>query len=267
MPDDLARESKFQWWARFGFVVRGILYIVIAWLALVSGRTEDVTGALEYLQRGFGATLMVVLVVGMAGYGLWRLSDAAFGMDSGRHNAKSTRKRIAAGFSGGIYLFLGYKAARIMTQGRSDSGDAHKHAADALEMPAGTLVLIVAAAVLIGAGLVQLYKVWSCSFLDNLDTRARESWVRWMGRAGYAARGIVFLTVGWLLARSALNHDAAGAGGLEEALDALRGPVEYGVAGGLLLFGLFSIVEARYRSIHKPPTDHIKNKVEEAVAS
>ena len=39
------------------------------------------------------------------------------------------------------------------------------------------------------------------------------------------------------------------------------------VAGGLLLFGLFSIVEARYRSIHKPPTEHIKRKVESAVAS
>jgi hypothetical protein len=29
---------------------------------------------------------------------------------------------------------------------------------------------------------------------------------------------------------------------------------------------LFSIVEARYRSIHKPPTEHIKRKVGDAVA-
>ena len=85
-------------------------------------------------------------------------------------------------------------------------------------------------------------------------------------KARYAARCIVFLTVAWLLARSAFHHDPSQAGGLEQALDALRGPVEYGVASGLLLFGIFSIVEARYRSIHKPPTDHIKNKVEEAVA-
>lgn len=267
MPDDLAVQSKFQWWARFGFLVRGILYIVIAWLALVSGRTEDVTGALEYLQRGFGAALTVVLIAGMAGYGLWRLSDAAFGMDSGRHHGKAWRKRAAAASSGIIYLFLGYKAARIMFQGRSDAGDAHQHAADALQMPAGTFVLAAAAAILIGAGLVQIYKVWSCSFLHNLDERARETWVKWLGRVGYAARGVVFLTVGWLLARTAFNHDASGAGGLEQALDALRGPIEYGVAAGLFLFGIFSFVEARYRSIHKPPTDHIKRKVEEAVAS
>lgn len=266
MPDDLAAESKFQWWARLGFLVRGLLYIVIALLVIATGRTEDLTGALEYLQRGFGSLLMIVLVVGMAGYGLWRVSDAAFGMDSGRHHQKAWRRRIAAAFSGGIYLFLAYKGARIMLLGRSDAGDAHQHAADALDLPAGTFVLGIAAAVLGGAGLVQLYKAGSCSFLDRLDQRARQPVAKWLGRIGYAARGAVFLTVGWLLARSALNESAAEAGGLEQALDALRGPVEYLVAAGLLVFGLFSIVEARFRSIHKPPTEHIRRKVEETFA-
>lgn len=264
MTDDIAHESKFVWWARLGFLVRGLLYIVIAWLALVAGRTEDLTGAMQYLSRGFGAALMVVLVIGMTGYGLWRLCDAAFGMESGRHHEKAWRKRIAAAGSGIIYLGLAYKAGELMMGGHAGSGDAHRSAAQALHLPAGGLMLLVAAAVLAGAGLVQMYKVWSCSFLEPL--RIEEEWVRWLGRGGYAARGIVFLTLAWLLARSALHHDAAGAGGLEEALDALHGPLEYAVTGGLLLFGLFSIVEARYRSIHKPPTEHIKRKVGDAVA-
>ena len=54
MTDDIANESKFQWMARFGFVVRGLLYIVIALLVIQTGRTEDLTGAMEYLQRGYG---------------------------------------------------------------------------------------------------------------------------------------------------------------------------------------------------------------------
>lgn len=266
MPDDLAAESKFQWWARLGFLTRGLLYIVIGLLAVLTGRTEDLTGAMEYLHGGFGGLLMIVLVVGMAGYGLWRLADAAFGMESGRHHSKAWRKRIAHGFSGVIYLFLAYKAARITAFGRSDAGDAHKHIADALHLSAGTFVLLAAAAVLGAAGLVQLYKAGSCSFLDELDPRAKETAVLWLGRIGYAARGVVFLTVGWLLVQSAVHHSAAAAGGLEQALDALRGPLQFAVAGGLLLFGIFSIVEARYRAIRKPPTEHIKRKVEEAVS-
>ena len=59
----------------------------------------------------------MLMVAGMFGYGLWRVSDAAFGMDSGRHHPKAWRRRIAAATSGAIYLFLAYKAVRIMLQG------------------------------------------------------------------------------------------------------------------------------------------------------
>jgi len=267
VPDDLARESKFQWWARFGFVTRGLLYIVIAWLVIVAGRTEDLTGAMEYVDHGVGKGLTIFIVAGMAGYGLWRLSDAAFGMDSGRHHAKAWRRRTAAAASGAIYLFLAYKALRIMIQGYADSGDAHEHAATALNLPAGTFLLGVAAAVLGGAGIVQLWKATSCSFLRHLDEPASRPLAKWLGRIGYAARGVIFLTVAWLLARGALHHSAAEAGGFEQALDTLRGPLQFPVAAGLALFGAYSLIEARYRSIHKPPTEHIKRKVVETVAT
>ena len=267
MPEDLARESKFQWLARFGFVTRGLLYIVIAWLVIASGRTEDLTGAMEYVGHGLGRGLMAFLVAGMTGYGLWRVSDAAFGMDSGRHHAKAWRRRIAAAFSGGIYLFLAYKALRIMLGEPAHVGDIQQHAATALHLPAGDLALGVAAAVLAGAGAVQLWKAGTCSYLDHLDAIARQPLAKWLGRIGYAARGVIFLTVGWLLARAAFDHRAAEAGGLEQALDALRGPLQFPVAAGLALFGAYSLVEARYRSIHKPPTEHVKRKVAEKLAA
>lgn len=267
MPDDLARESKFQWWARAGFVARGLLYIVIAWLVIATGRTEDLTGAMEYVDHGIGRGLTIFIIVGMTGYGLWRICDAAFGMDSGRHHSKAWRRRIAAGSSGVIYLFLAYKAVRIMVQGYGGSGDAHENAAAALNLPAGTFLLGCAAAVLGGAGVVQIWKSGSCSFLHHLDEPASRPLAKWLGRIGYAARGVIFLTVAWLLARGALNNSAAEAGGLEQALDALRGPLQFPVAAGVALFGCYSLIEARYRSIHKPPTEHIKRKVAETVAT
>jgi hypothetical protein len=267
VPDDLARESKFVWWTRFGFVTRGLLYIVIAWLVIVTGRTEDLTGAMEYVDHGIGRGLTMFIVAGMAGYGLWRVADAAFGMDSGRHHSKAWRRRIAAGFSGAIYLFLAYKAVRIMVQGYAESGDAHEHAAAALNLPAGTFLLGVAAVVLGGAGIVQLWKAATCSFLRHLDEPASRPLAKWLGRLGYAARGVIFIRVAWLLARGAFYRSAAEAGGLEQALDTLRGPLQLPVAAGLALFGFYSLIEARYRSIHKPPTEHIKQKVAETVAT
>ena len=93
------------------------------------------------------------------------------------------------------------------------------------------------------------------------------AFAKWLGRIGYAARGVIFLTVGWLLARSAIDHSAAEAGGLEQALDALaRAARSFRSRRASLLFGLYSLVEARYRSIHKPPTEHIKRELKEKVA-
>jgi len=264
---DLAKESKFQWLARFGFVTRGLLYIVIAWLVIATGRTEDLTGAMEYLGHGLGRGLMIFIVAGMAGYGLWRVCDAAFGMDSGRDHPKAWRRRVAAGTSGAIYLFLAYKALRIMAGQSGQDGNVQQNTATALHLPAGDLAVFLAAAILAGAGLVQLWKANSCSFLHHLDTAAQHPVAKWLGRVGYAARGVIFLTVGWLLFRAALHHQAAEAGGLEQALDALRGPLQFPVAAGLALFGCYSLVEARYRLIHKPPTEHIKRKVENAIAN
>jgi len=258
-------EGKFQWLARLGFAVRGLLYVVTALLVLGTGRTEDLTGALEYLGHGIGRGLLIVMVAGLTGYGLWRLGDAAFGMDSGAGYPKAWQRRIAAAASGSIYLFLAFKAAKIMIGGHAGGGGPQQNAATALQLPKGEYLVGAAAAVGVGAGLVQLYKAATCSFLRYLDDRARRAWAELLGRIGYAARGVIFLTVGYLLARSALDRSPAEAGGLKQALDALSSPLRYPVAAGLMVFGFFSVVEARYRSIHRPPVEKAEAKVRQKV--
>ena len=79
-------KRHFLTFARFGFVARGILYIVIAILVIGAGRTEDIRGAMRFLGHGAGWVLLYVLAAGMLGYGLWRLSDAAFGTEQVGHN-------------------------------------------------------------------------------------------------------------------------------------------------------------------------------------
>jgi hypothetical protein len=74
----------------------------------------------------------------------------------------------------------------------------------------------------------------------------------WLGRAGYAARGVVFVIIGWSLLQAGLSDSAAAAGGMEQALASLSGTLLTVVALGLLLFGLFSFIEARYRRINDP---------------
>jgi len=266
-PRELAHESKFQWLTRVGFLARGLLYIVIGYLVIQTGRTEDLTGALEYVARGIGRTLMMVIVAGTATYGLWRLADAAFGMENPGSHGKALRKRAAAGGIGLVYLYLSYKAVRILLAGHAGTMSPQKQADKVLDLPGGSAVLAGAAIGMAIAGLNQFRKAGKCSFLDPLDDRACSPPVKWLGRIGYAARGVIFLAIGYLIGRAALNEQSTAAGGMEQALDLLSGPLLYAVAGGLILFGCFSIVEALFRRIHRPPVEKIKQKIEEKTST
>lgn len=263
VPDDLASESKFQIWTRVGFLARGLLYMVIALLVLGTGRTEDLTGALEYLNQGLGRLLLMVLAAGMATYGLWRLADAAFGIENPGPGGKALRRRGAAGGIGAIYLYLAYKAVRILLNGNSGEASTQERADTVLDLPGGQLVLAFAALVLAVAGANQLRKAYQCSFLARLEGPAQAPVVKWLGRIGYAARGVIFLAAAWLIARAAIDEQSTEAGGMEQVLDLLSGPLLYAVAAGLMLFGMFSIIEARYRRIHEPPVEEIKQEVRE----
>jgi hypothetical protein len=264
LPGDLGRESNFQLLTRLGFLARGLLYIVIALLVLGTGRTEDLTGALQYVGKGSGRILLIVVAAGMATYGLWRIADAALGMENRGNDGKAYRKRAAAGFIGCIYLYLSYKAVRVLLGEHVDSGT-QQQADKALDLPGGEWVLGIAAAVMLTAGLNQLRKAWKRKFMERLNPEAQHPLVEWLGRIGYSARGVIFMAVAYLLARAALEHSASKVGGMEQALDALHGPVEYGVALGLMLFGAFSLAEARYRRIHKPPVEELKQQVSDKV--
>lgn len=99
----------------------------------------------------------------------------------------------------------------------------------------------------------QLVKAARADFLRPLDGQAaRRPWVTGLGRIGYFARGLVFLIMGWFLVKAGLAADASQAGGMDAVLRSFSSGLRYVVATGLLLFGLFSFVEACYRRINDP---------------
>lgn len=263
---ELAAEGKFQGLTRLGFAARGMLYILIAFLAIATGRTEDLTGAIEYVGHGLGKVLLIAIAVGLATYSLWRLSDAALGTEHPGTHWKALGKRAVAGGIGVIYAYLSYKALRVILAGRAGTMGTAEQADTVLDLPGGDLVLSAVAIGLAIGGANQLWKAVHCKFMRRLREGAgQKEWIKWMGRIGYAARGIIFFVVAWTVYRAASDHKPTEAGNLESALDILRGPLLTPIAAGLMLFGLFSLVEARYRSIHKPPTDHIKRRIAKAV--
>lgn len=241
---------------RLGFATRGALYIVIALLILRTGRAEDPAGALRYLGESGGQLLLGIMAAGLIGYGIWRLSDAAFDIERHGQDRHGALERVGAAASGVIHLFLAWQAIRLM-QGAASSGDSTQQGAEtALTLPGGGVLVMLGGVILIGVGILQLAKSVRATFLEHLDPAiARQPWAQWSGRIGYAARSLVFMISGYFLVRAGLEEQGAAAGGMEKALAWLTNPWDVVIAIGLLGFGVFGLIEARYRRLHDAPVD------------
>ena len=246
---------------RVGFAARGLLYIVIALLVLRAGRAESPSGALQYLAEGGGRVLLIVMAAGLFAYSLWRLADAAFDIERHGSQRQGVVERLGAAASGLVHLFLGWQAVRLI-QGAASTGDGTQAGTqNALQLPGGAVLVAVAGVVLLALGAVQLVVAVKGSFLRHLEPRiARRAWAQWSGRVGYAARGLVFLISGFFFIKAGLQERASEAGGTAEALSWLSSPLDLLVALGLLAFGLFSLIEARFRVLHDVPVDEVVHR-------
>lgn len=242
----------FEVVTRLGFAARGLMYGAIGWLAIASGRTEDAKGVIDYLGQRAGAVLVAVMALGFFSYAAWRFLEAWLDTEEHGRDAKGVAIRLGGAGSGAIHLSLGIAAILAAFHARKGSGGdgPEQGAAMALGMPGGEWLLYIAAAVAAGAAVQQFRKAWTLKFLRHFKpAAAKRTWIGWLGRIGYAARGCVFLTVGWLLMRAAQTHSAGAAGGIDDALGSLPRLGQLAVAGGVLLFGLFSLTEAAYRRV------------------
>lgn len=256
-------EARATLLARLGFAARGLVYLLIAWFALDAalrgGETADNQGAIGSLaDESFGPLLLVLIAAGLAGYALWRLAEAAglSGIDP-----KMLLKRGGLALSGAAHLVLAWAALSLAldpdTGGDPSPNDerARSWTAWLLDQPLGpVLVGAIAIGFLCGAGL-QLRKAWKGDFADELrgDTPV-PGYVCTAGRIGYGARALVFAITGLFFAAAAWRARASEAGGMADALGALQeqpgGSWLLAATGvGLGLFGLFSLIEARYRRI------------------
>jgi len=249
----MLKVPSLEMLTRIGFAARGIMYVLIGYLALRTGRSEDGSGALAFLSGGGGKLLLAAMALGFLGYGIWRLSESLIDTEGHGSDAKGAAIRIGGAASGLIHLGLAFISAKLAMGGRAEGDGTQEGAATALSLPGGPLLVGLAGLALVATGLWQMAKAVRGDFLRQLDGRAaHRPWVIWLGRAGYAARGLVFLVMGWFFVQAASSSDASEAGGMGDALGSLPGGLQIAVALGLLLFGLFSLVEARYRRINDP---------------
>lgn len=249
--------------ARLGYAARGIVYALVGILAVQAafggrGQTTDSRGAIQKIAQESTALLWLV-ALGLFGYALWKVIQGVLDPEGKGSDAKGWIQRGAMVVSGLLYGGLAWAAVKMATgNGGSGGGGSQGFTAEMMAKPFGRWLVALAGLAVIVYAVYEMYKGWTEKFKRKLKMGEMEpeeqKIATWTGKAGLLARGIVFILSGWFLVQAALRFDPSQARGLSGALDTLAsqpfGPWLLGlVALGLVAFGAYSILQARYRRI------------------
>jgi hypothetical protein len=248
--------------ARIGLAARGVIYILIGWLAIEvalghSSHKPSQQGALQLLAgKSYGLFTLWLLGIGFVGYSLWRLSEAAFGVTGEGMGAGPRLKSLVRGI---VYAFLAYLTFKVITGAAANQTRKQQDlTATVMHHTGGQWLVGVVGLVIVIVGLTLVADGIKRKFMKYLRTgemsRRTRMIVERLGMIGTTARGVVFAIVGALIIDAAVTFSPKKSGGLDKALLTLRHQV-FGefllliVAVGVLIFGVYGLCEARWRRV------------------
>lgn len=256
------KSEKVVWLARVGFATRGVVYVLLGYLALTTAKYHTVDdGAGDTFammaEVPVGWAVLYLAAAGLLGYALYRFSAALFDIERKGSSAKGLAHRAGYFASAVVHTGMAWTAANFASGAKHAGEDqSARWAESALGYSLGSTALGIVGIALIIAAAFQAKNAATADFMKHVSSRAPQA-TCWIGRAGHAARSVVFALIGWSLLRSAWFERSSEVLSLGGAINDLRGTgwTFTLVAAGLFLFGVFSIILARYRTIPDPLPD------------
>lgn len=265
---------------RLGFAAKGVVYLLAGLLAIfwAMGRRDGAADRGDVIRtiydQPFGQVLLVVIALGFFGYALYKFVAAALDLEDQGAGVKGIATRIGYAVVGVSYTLLGIAALGLVlgtgNGGRGSDASAQDWTARLLAQPFGVVLVVALGLIVLGVAANFFYRAWTTKFekkldLGDLDRDGRRLCVR-IGQFGLTAQGLVLAIIGIFFIVAAVRHDPGQARGLTGALAELAGQPYGGlllgvVALGLMAFGIYSLIEARYRRIRRPDPEHIGRAV------
>jgi hypothetical protein len=264
-----SKEGWITGFARFGLSAKGFVYVLSGVLTFMAafqlGNMNESDGSNAGIfsfiyDKPFGKIILAVVALGLVCYTIWRFIQAIKDTEDKGSDTKGYAKRARYLLSGLSYAGLAFLAIKFLLTHQSGSGNSQKKlAAELLSKPFGQWLVAIVACIIIGIGLWQIYMALSGKFKKHVQqndlTAKKKGLVLRAGKVGYIARGVVWMIIGWMFIKAAWNEDAQQAGGTKNAFQWLSDS-NYGtyllaaVAAGLICYGIFMFVRARYQPIH-----------------
>lgn len=251
-------STIFRTLARIGYVVLGIVHIVIGAIAISvaqgAGGEADQSGAMQQVASWpFGGFLLWIIAIGLFALGLWQIVEAFLVQETDSKRKWGYRAKYVG--TAVAYIAIGVTALTYALGGRQDSSESSQTlSAQILAAPGGVFLLVLVGLVILGVGVAFVYRGAKRKFEKQLDLPASEAprkGIVTFGMVGYIAKGIAVGVVGVLFVIAALTHDPEKASGLDGALKSLV-ELPFGtfilwlVGAGLIIYGVYCFARARY---------------------
>lgn len=259
--EDAAEHPVFEAVARGGFVMSGLVHVLIGVIALRmafggSSQDADQGGALQAVASAPGGNILLWIGgLAMVALMLWHLVHAWVGARWERETKKKFSHVVTTLGKAIVYGALALTSLRFAAGAGSDSGQQTSElTAGLMGNVAGRVLIVAVGLVVLGIGGIHVYRGASRGFEEDLRVPPGQKVARAIivtGVLGYIAKGIALVGVGLMFGWAALGADPEKATGLDGALKAMAslpaGGILLAVVGaGLILFGVYAVLRSRY---------------------
>lgn len=258
--EDVADHPWMRRAARAGFVMTGLIHLMLGWICIRiatggGGQSADNSGAIgAFASAPGGQILLWIGGVAMVALALYLFLAAWF---RGRRETEAkdkAKEAITLVGKGIVYAALAATSFTFAAGGSSSNASSTTQTtATVMQNPGGRIAIVILGLIVVVIGGYHVVAGVTRRFEEELtvtDSGAGKA-VTATGIAGYVAKGIALLSAGGLFAWAAISADPEKATGLDGALKLLlelpAGTILLILVGvGLALFGVFSILKAKY---------------------
>jgi Domain of Unknown Function (DUF1206) len=258
---------------RLGLVCRGTVYLLVGYLAFRlalaahgrAGQPASSAGAVQAaVATAWGRVPLVLLIAGLGAYAFTQLIEAVFRPAHAAGTMSRWRQRAVSSWGCLVYLAFCLSTARLLAgtaprqTAQSEQQQDTDVTADLLRTGGGRVLLAIVGIAAVVAGVEMGRRSVRLDFRERFTTghmpRPLALLTRALGAVGCIARAVVFVLIGVFVLKAAVLSSASQAKGLDAVFRSVASTAGGTwllalLASGLASYGLYCLIEARYRDL------------------
>ena len=252
-------KKKYRLIAIIGFIAKGLIYIIIGILSLLSalnlgGESSGTNQALKFLEKQvFGNLLLALVGLGLLCYSYWMFLLAFKDPENIGNDKKAKATRFGLFSTGLVYVFVALLSFYHLFTFVSNGSKSSRYL-DFFDFTTISYIFIVIGVILAIQGFVLIIGVFKGSLLDqfNVGNQKGSKFIRFIGKFGFYSRASIVVIIAYFFLLAGIytgNHEIKG---IQDAFLVLNQSVMSRIlmaltALGFIAYGCFYVLLSKYR--------------------